>query len=230
MNNITKINIFLIIVVILSGFYLAKKGAFSSQKQQMGKSSNKLEEYFVAPKPGFVNAIDFCKTAFKGANDNLCSKCAPGPNFDGFKEIIGDKLSNVDFGKILNSIKIVDFGKILNSIKMEKKQRSAINKQLKQLKEKNEKQRMAIIERLKEKNEKQRMAIIERLKEKFVRPLQTELMNNFNAIEQDIYGSQMDWWKTGKNIKLCSKIIRKRNESLHPERKKNKTKTKKNKN
>ena len=31
MNNITKINIFLIILVILSGFYLAKKGAFSTQ-------------------------------------------------------------------------------------------------------------------------------------------------------------------------------------------------------
>jgi hypothetical protein len=129
-------------------------------------NNKKVQEYFVAPKPGFENAIKFCKRAPKGANKNLCRKCAPGPNFDDFKRIIGYKLSSVDFDKILKSIK------------MNNKQGSTINEQ-------------------------QRKAINERLKEKFVRPLQTELMNNFNAIEQDIYGRQMDWWKTGKNKQLC---------------------------
>lgn len=73
-------------------------------------NNKKAQEYFVAPKLGFVNAPTFCKhfdTKTKGfrnymrQNDmrkkaefaNTCRKCAPGPNFDDFKKIIGVKLS-----------------------------------------------------------------------------------------------------------------------------------------
>ena len=129
----------------------------------------KASESFGAPRPGFKNAVEFCKTVSgKLRSSSVCKKCATGPNITDLKNIFYS-LNNINYSKKIFNKEFLSKNKGITKDEM--------------------------------------VAIIDRVKTKLITPLQTDLINNFNAVEQDLYGSEIDWWTKQP---ICNTIINKR--------------------